>query len=1082
MVNIIPITRTKVLVPQRRDELVSRTRLLDMLNDLLDFRLIILAAPAGYGKTSLLIDFVHQYPWPVCWYALDALDQDPQRFIAYFIASIQHRFKNFGKASLAALYNLSPEDLNLDYMVSALTNDIFENISEHFIIVLDDYHMLKESAVIDQFLSEFLQKADENCHVVITSRRLLTLPDLPLLVARSHVGGLSVEELVFIPEEIQQLYYQNLNQRISLEEASRLAAQSEGWITGLLLTSQMMKQGMGDRLQVARASGIGLYEYLAQQVLEQQPKPLQDFLLRSSLLEEFDAGMCAQVIGKALDLNPDWASLMESAIHNNVFVLPVGEDHVSLRYHHLFQDFLQDHMRRENPADAYKIQLELADFHANREDWERVYSIYLKLGNMEGLASMLERIGSDLIAKGRLKTLSDWLETLPKDKINQRPTLLSLQASVAVNRGNIQHGLDLFNQVIQTLQKDGPSPAIADNLVRRSSAKRLQGDYSGSLEDAQQALAITEKDKKMAMIHAEALRAKGMTLYQQGQLKQGLDWLKEALTIYQKHEREQDVARIQVDIGMVQDQLGDFSAAEQSYKKSLKYWQALGDSIWQATLLNSLGVLQHAVGDFENSFNNLEKAMQYANIYGNLRLEGYSLASIGDLYRDLDAYREAQDAYQKALDIAQQMEDQFLIFYLKLAQGRVQIDQGHIRPAELMLKSAHSITKQSGSLFEVNKFRLESALLEIALHQYSRAVENLLTALEYFKQEGHWEDHARGQLLLVIAYFMNGQVEKARLMLSDILANINQVQGRVTLLSSAREVEPFLNKMLEQDEVGKLVEEFNTQVEQFHQRVDYSRRRIRKQATFIPFAPPKMIVRAFGRIEVSTNNRILTTADWKSQTARDLLFLFLSHPEGVTKEEVGLHFWPDSSPAELKLRFKNAIYRLRHAVGTDVVIFNDNFYFFNRSMDYEYDVQIFVNNLNRAEEEKNPEKRIGFLLAAAEAYKGDYLPGIDADWAAVDRQKYSVQYRQTLHEIAKLFLHNKQFSQSIQYSQLALQTDDCDEDAYRISMQAYHGMGNLAEVARIFEQCKRALTSEIGAAPSPQTQLLYSSLMGKITA
>jgi len=1081
MTNLIPITRTKVLIPQRRSELVSRTRLLDMLNDLLDFRLIILAAPAGYGKTSLLIDFVHQYPWPVCWYALDALDQDPQRFIAYFIAAIQQRFKDFGQESLTALNNSSPEDLNLDYIISAITNDIFENISEHFIIVLDDYHLLKESSTIDQFLSDFLQKADENCHVVITSRRLLTLPDLPLLVARSHVGGLSVEELIFIPEEIQQLYLQNLKQRISREEAERLAAQSEGWITGLLLTSQMMKQGMGDRLQIARASGIGLYEYLAQQVLEQQPKLLQDFLLRSSLLEEFDAEMCAQVIGKALEMEADWMGLMEGTIHNNVFVLPVGDDHLSLRYHHLFQDFLQDHMRRENPADAYKIQLELANYHASREDWERVYSIYVKMGNMDSLADMLEKIGSDLIAKGRLKTLSEWLQVLPGEKINQHPGLLSLQASVAVNRGNIQNGLDLFNQVIQGLQKEGTPKAIAENLVRRASAKRLLGDYAGSLEDSQQALEISQSDKKLELVQAEALRARGMTLYQQGQLNQGLELLEQSLKLYQKHNHEQDVARILVDIGMVQDQLGNFADAETSYKQSLKYWQALGDSVWQATLLNNLGVLQHAIGDFENSFKNLEKSMQYANMYGNLRLEGYSLASIGDLYRDLDAFHEAQDAYQKALDIAQQLEDQFLIFYLKLSQGRVQIDQGHIRPAELMLKSAQAISKQSGSLFEVNKYRLENGLYEIIIQQYSKAVEDLLTATEYFKQEGHLEDHARGQLLLAIAHYMNSQVEKAGQVLGEILARINQPQGRVTLLASASEVEPYLNSMLDKDGIGSLAGEFSAQVEAFAQRVDDSRRRIRTQATFVPFAPPKIILRAFGRTEVSTNNGILTTSDWKSLTARDLLFFFLSHPQGVTKEEVGLAFWPDSSTAELKLRFKNAIYRLRHAVGTDVVIFNDNFYLFNRSLDYEYDVQMFLNNLDRAEEEKNPEKRGGFLLAAVDLYKGRYLPDIDGDWAELDRHKYASQYLQALHEIASHYLRDREYALALQFSQRALQTDNCDEDAYRASMQAQHGLGNLAEVARTYEQCKRTLTTEVGAEPSPQTQLLYASLMGKIT-
>ncbi len=1078
MPNNLVITRTKVLIPQRRPEHLSRERLLEMLNDLLDFKLIIVAAPAGYGKTSLLIDFVHKYPWPVCWLALDQLDQDPQRFIAYFIAAIHQRFEKFGKSSQSALQNMLTEDLNLDFLISVITNDIFENISEHFVIVLDDYHILKESPTIDQFLSNFLQKADENCHLVITSRQLLTLPDLPLLVARSQVGGLSVEELAFIPEEIQKLYRQNLKQQISLDEANNLAQQSEGWITGLLLTSQMMKQGMGARLQVARASGIGLYEYLTEQVLEQQPKTLQSFLLRSSLLEEFDSEMCSQVLGNALDIQEDWELQMESALRNNVFVLPVGEDHLWLRYHHLFQDFLQERMRREKPVESEKIQLELAKYYAERQDWDRVFNIYHKLARTRELADLLVKIGSDFITKGRVNKLAEWLNALPKGYINEHLSLASLQASVAVNKGKNQEGLALFNQVINALQKTGQTLPLADNLVRRSAARRFLGDYEGSLQDAEKALQLCDGKEDMHLLRAEALRAKGNAIYQQGRLKDALKWLKESLGIYQNNHQDQDVARLLVEIGVVSDSLGDFTAAEQAYKKSLIYWQSVGDSIWQADLLNNLGVLQHSIGDFENSFSNLEKALQYANINGNLRMEGYSLASIGDLYRDLEAFKEAQDAYQKAVDIAQQSEDQFLIFYLKLAQGRVQIDQGHIHQAELLIQSACLLAKQTGSLYEVNKYRLEYSLLEVALQQYSKAVENLSTAIQYFKEEGHLDDYARAELLYGIASYMNGDLIKSQEIFKTIAAHLNQPQGRMTLLASGGEMESYLNNILEKGDLGDLLEPFTNEVETFRKRIHTIRRQIRKQATVVTFAPPKMILRAFGKTEVAVNNRILTSADWKSQNARDLLFLFLSHPEGLTKEEVGLYFWPDLSPVELKLRFKNAIYRLRHAAGTDTVTFYDNNYLFNRALDFEYDVQFFNQNLERAEHEKNPDKKISFLQAAIASNTGAYLSDVVDDWAAPDRQKYADLYLKALLDLGTLFFERKEYSRSLEIIQRAIQSDSCFEDGYRLIMQIQHAMGNLVEVARMYRQCQEILQTEIGTQPSPKTRQLFEKLIG----
>jgi DNA-binding SARP family transcriptional activator len=458
-------------------------------------------------------------------------------------------------------------------------------------------------------------------------------------------------------------------------------------------------------------------------------------------------------------------------------------------------------------------------------------------------------------------------------------------------------------------------------------------------------------------------------------------------------------------------------------------------------------------------------------------MEGYSLASIGDLYRDLEAFKEAQDAYQKAMDIAQQIEDQFLIFYIKLAQGRVQINQGHIRQAELLIRSALLLTKKTGSLYEVNKYRLENSLLEIASQQYSKAVENLSSAIQYFKEEGHLDDFARAELYFGVALSMKGDLKASNEIFKSIVAHLSQSQGRMSLLASGGEVEAYLNTMLGKVDLSEPLEIFSNEVEAFKNRIQISRRQIRKHATVVTFAPPKIILRAFGKTEITVSNHVLTSAEWKSQNARDLLLLFLSHPEGLTKEEVGLYFWPDLSPVELKLRFKNAIYRLRHAAGTDAVIFHDNNYLFNRALDYEYDVHVFIHNLERAEHEKNPEKKISFLQASIACYTGIYLSDVVEDWAATDRQKYADMYLKALLDLATLLFVRKEYPRSIEVIQRAIQIDNCFEEGYRLSMQIHHAMGNQAEVIRTHKQCQQVLQAEIGTQPSPKTQQLFEKLI-----
>ena len=755
------ISRTKILIPQRRKELLSRPRLLELLSDLLDFRLIIIAAPAGYGKTSLLIDFAHQFDWPVCWLSLDPLDNDLYRFLSHFLFSIKKQFPEFGDEAIKILQTTPADKLNLDYLISVLTNSIYEKITEHFIVVLDDYHLLNSSGQIDTFLSEFIQHADDNCHIVITSRKLLTLPDLPLMVARAQVGGLSIEELIFQPEEIQKLYNQVFHKKIDNKEASNIAAASEGWITGLLLTSPMLRSGLAEPIKIARASGIGLYEYLAQQVLSQQPEKVQAFLLNSSILEEFNAEMCREVIGKALNQKQDWNQLMEAIFHNNLFVLPVDDEYKWLRYHHLFRDFLRSTLEIQRPTDAAKLKLHLAEFFYVKEDWEKVFDIYTNLGDFHAVAALIERIGSFFIAKGKIKKLSEWLGILPTEIIIANPRLLSIQATVTFNQGHIQEGKDLLDKVIEMLMDAENEKDIADNLIRRSSALRILGKYDSAKADAEKAIALTSRKTGLESLFSEALRAKGTILYQTGYLKEALDTLSQAINICEQEKNEEDIARILAEVGAIHERLGQFSAAERAYEKSLAFWQSVGDSIWVATIYNNLGVLQHSSGDFINSFINLEKAMHYSQLTGNQRMEGYALASIGDLYKDLDAFAEASDAFQKAFEIAQQIEDQFLILYLKTSSARLAVSQQELSKAEILIRTALAFAKRSGSVYDSHKVMLEQCAYEFAAGNYQAILENLEIVEKYFSKEGHVEDCVRAQALRFSALIKAGEMSKA---------------------------------------------------------------------------------------------------------------------------------------------------------------------------------------------------------------------------------------------------------------------------------------------------------------------------------
>jgi LuxR family maltose regulon positive regulatory protein len=187
--------------------------------------------------------------------------------------------------------------------------------------------------------------------------------------------------------------------------------------------------------------------------------------------------------------------------------------------------------------------------------------------------------------------------------------------------------------------------------------------------------------------------------------------------------------------------------------------------------------------------------------------------------------------------------------------------------------------------------------------------------------------------------------------------------------------------------------------------------------------------------------------------------------------------WQDLSPSELKLRFKNAIYRMRHAIGSEAVHFQDNYYQFNRSIDYEYDVQSFLNASNLAREEKIPDKQIEILRTAIGIYQGHYLLDMDYSWVIPDRQKFQELAIRNMLELTRLLVANQHYEEGLTYCRKALITDPCNEDIHRLSMEIYSFMGNKAAVSRQYQQCLSILKDEIGAPPSEATDSLYKTLM-----
>ncbi len=1069
------IVRTRITIPRRRDELVARLRLTELLDRLIEKRLVLVSAPAGYGKTSLLIDFASASSLPVCWYSIDRLDFDPQRFISYFVASIRQRFPDFGQRVLTAMGS-DQGQFDLDYITTILINDLFENVSEHFVLVLDDYHLVNENLQVRNFICRFLQDVDENCHLVLTSRTLLSLPILPIMAARAEVGGISFEELSFLPEEIQALYEKNNSQSLSLQSAEKIREKTEGWITGIVLVSQVNQQDKNAQARLARVSGFGLDEYFIQ-IIDYLPDELRTFLLRSSLLEEFDAGYCANVIGSALDLeNAPWQEWMIKIQTHNLFAQPVGEEGDWLRYHHLFLDFLQKRIYQERPDEARAIERCLAQTSIENKDWEKAFAIYHRLNSPDDLVELVEEGGVELLAGGRISTLSAWLDALPVEQLNNRPFIVALQGYIAMALGNTSLALTLYNQAVSAMSLPEDRVHLARTLAMRATLERISGRLDDAISDANESMQLISKDLNQRKLKGEALRCIGMSHFFKGNLQEALRWLRMSLDVMLSINDEKNQAALYMEIGLIHENMGSYDLSKENYLASLDYWKKIENPIWLSNVLNNLGVLYQMMGEYEKASQAFEEGLEYARSSGYSRMEGYLLTGIGDIYAELQADEQALEAYRLASKIADRTQERFLQVYLMVQSAAMSGYHSRFEEGYEYLKLGRELSGDNGSEIERRLCDLEFAGLKIQENRARDVIPLLEEACEYFEREGHKVQCQKSRLFLTIAYQKVGNREKIVEHFLHIVAGIQDKYPSVALIGTAVRLRSWLEGC-QFDYLQEGIDLLFSKIEEFTTRQPHLRRFLRKNARAVPFAPPMLFIRALGRMQVQVNNHIITSSEWQTQAARDLFFLLLTHPEGMTREEISLIFWPEAAEEDVKFRFKNTVYRLRRAAGKDSVILDQDIYRFNNNLDYEYDVELFLKENALAAQAHEPMQKLTHFREAIKHYRNHYLREIEETWVMGTRESLRMIYLGILLQVSEIYLEQSNYDLAMEYCQRTLNEDNLLEDAYRLALRIFAAMGNRAAVVRQYQRCVEVLGREINATPSPQTQALYQELI-----
>ena len=584
---------TKLHVPGPQPGFVARPRLLERLEEGLARGLLLVCAPAGFGKTSLLADWARRGQRPVAWLSLDEGDNDPARFWRHVVAALGRARP--GIAEQVAPLLGPPAPASFEGLVTALINQLATQ-PDQVLLVLDDYHLI-EAPPVHGSLGFLLEHRPPGLHLVLTSR--VDPPfGLARLRARGQLAELRDADLRFTAEEAAALLREAVGPDLPDGAVAALTARTEGWVAGLQLAGLSLRGQADVAGFVASFSGSHRYvlDYLAEEVLERQPEPVRGFLLATSVLERLSGELCDAVTGRT-----DSQRLLEGIERANLFLVSLDEVRGWWRYHQLFADLLRVRLQQQRPDRVLALHRAAASWHEEHGLVDDAVRHAVAAGEMSWAARLIEQYFDALFLPGEGATVRRWLAMLPAELVWSRPRLCLAQTFMALVGGDmeaIEPPLDAAERAFAAAADEPFEPSVgraasllanvpAAIAVDRAWLAYLRGDAEGTVAFASRALAELGEDEWMLDSAARWHLAVA-------------EWLR-----------------------------GRLAEAERALSSSTARWRAAGERYLAVRGCHHLGLVQRAQGRLDAALGTYQQALEMTAPLGQPALPSAGIARVG---------------------------------------------------------------------------------------------------------------------------------------------------------------------------------------------------------------------------------------------------------------------------------------------------------------------------------------------------------------------------------------------------------------------------------------------------------------------
>jgi LuxR family maltose regulon positive regulatory protein len=974
--------------------------LIDRLHASIGHGLVLLHAPAGFGKTTLLAQFAADVDYSVRWLALDGSCAVPEVFAERIGAAL------LGETPFPAPSAVGRTGDLKAYLAAAMARASAES-AEPVLLIFDNAHELGADESTVDLLGWLLEAAPEGMEVVLAGRELPPLTALDARIATGEAVLLGSAELAFNEDEIAAA----CARRPSGFSPAHVFGATDGWPVGVMA---ILSGTVAPETSLERRQGAAWERYLATQVWESVPEPLRPSLLRLSLPPVIaGADAIRRTSGAAwLDLSR-WLSG-----HDFLYEALPGE---CIRLNPLLRSFLREEFRRTSPGEFDSALGELIAQAERESHIADAIELARAPGQEQRLADVLEHAGPRLIHQGAFALLERGFELVPASLVEERALLAAIRARVFSHTGRPFEALDAADILLDGASVRGVARIHA--TLARLRALRMLGKNAELLECIGQMRAIGDCEDQAVL---------GELTYQEAEIALSVqaDFPRAERLLRQTIE-QCDAAHVQLlgllaasSLGQLQTMRGDAPGAVTTLTKAAQGWRSVGRSSNLGWVLNNLGMAHLQVGDFESAVRVLEEARAEGIQCENQRNVAYATASLGDAELALGHWQRAKEQYEEAIRIcAEEAPDETLAALSIAGLSAALLGLDDLQQADFFVKRAVLVAVASGNSYEVATCKLQQAAVESATGNHVSAIATAREAVALFEAMETRTSLAVACYRLALCCFRAGRRNDAQQTLREMGALMTEPWMTGALLPLVRENPMFAQWAASRNLAGSTFRELI-------ERLPFGGEENVEPVEAAPARFPAVVAKSLGPVAVSVGTREVTEEAWSSARAKELFFLFLANRSGLRKEEAVAQLYPELSAEKCNSAFHSNLYRLRKALFQDSVIKRDGDYLLNPEATFIWDVDQFEETLSHADRlPLGTRERAEVYQRAMGLYRGPFAEAFDSEWAESLRQRLELQSQRALSVLAGYFAGRDDFGSAAACMEQVLRGNRLNEEA-----------------------------------------------------